>query len=240
MHEAPVPAKPETLRRLTLLIAVASSRDVAALHPFGLLLRAAQTLRRHTLLDCCCGQHRRCGVTPFWTAVASSTDVGLLLRAAQTLRRRTFWTAAASSTDVAASHPFDCCCEQQRCCGVTSFWIAVASSTDVAASHPLDCCCLQQRHCSTATAEWSYAVPVPVVEDIAAAHAVSYAALAPVGEYMAPAPAIAASKGYTFRRATGRCEHGLSPEFHREGVHWVFGRLVRLPRTACTTSPRRS
>ena len=45
----------------------------------------------------------------------------------------------------------------------------------------------------------------------------SYAAPAPVGEYMAPAPAIAASKGYTFCGATGRCEHGFSQELLREG-----------------------
>ena len=71
--------------------------------------------------------------------------------------------------------------------------------------------------------------PVPVVEDIAPAPAVSYAAFAPVGEYPARAPALAACHGYIFGRVNGRCVHGLSPEFHREGVHWVLGRLVRLP-----------
>ena len=79
-----------------------------------------------------------------------------------------------------------------------------------------------------------------------ASPAVSFVAPAPVDEYKAPAPAITASKGCTFCRATGRCKNGLSPEFHREGAHLVFGRLVRLPharrvaplRLACTTSSR--
>ena len=58
------------------------------------------------------------------------------------------------------------------------------------------------------------AAPVTVVEDFAPAPAVFYAAPALVGEYMAPTPAIAVCEGCTFCRATGRCEHGLSPEFH--------------------------
>ena len=53
------------LRRHTLFTAVASSRDVAASHPF----------------DCGCEQQGRCGVAPF----------SLLLRAAETLRRHTFF-----------------------------------------------------------------------------------------------------------------------------------------------------
>ena len=54
-----------------------------------------------------------------------------------------------------------------------------------------------------------------IVENIAPALAACYAP-APVDEYMAPASTIAARQRYTFCHATGRCEHGLSPEFHRE------------------------
>ena len=105
--------------------------------------------------------------------------------------------------------------------------------------------CLRQRctqhlrqMCYIALAPVVGAAPIPVVEDIAPTHVVSNAAPAPVGEYTAPGPVIAARKGYTLRRANGRYEHGLSPDFHREGVHWAFGRLVRCPtlRLACTTS----
>ena len=62
-------------------------------HVVELLLRAAGTLRRHDSL----------------TAVASSRDVA----ASRGL------TAVACSRDVAASRNFNCCCEQQRRCGVT-------------------------------------------------------------------------------------------------------------------------
>ena len=53
-----------------------------------------------------------------------------------TFRRHDLVIADASSRDVAASRPFNCCCEQQGRCGVTWF----------------NCCCEQQRRCGVMTA----------------------------------------------------------------------------------------
>ena len=90
--------------------------------------------------------------------------------------------------------------------GARSLLTAVVSSGDVAASHPFKCCCVQRRHCTVfvfvvlarvveyITPAAFYAAPVPVVEYIVTAPAVSYLFLTHVDNYIAPrAPCVAPS-----------------------------------------------
>ena len=87
-------------------------------------------------------------------------------------------TAVASSRDVTASHPFDCCFEQQRRCGVTPLLTAVASSRDIAA---------QRRLRGVHRTSSVHSTPASGVEYIAPA--ASHVTRAPVVEYLIPAPA---------------------------------------------------
>ena len=116
---------------------------------------------------------RQC-VTNFWPRprVFGSAQPLMMTSGAHLL------TAVASSRDVTASHPFDCCFEQQRRCGVTHLLTAVACSRDIAAQ--------QQLHGVHRTSS-VHSTPASGVEYIAPA--ASHVTRAPVVECLVPAPA---------------------------------------------------
>ena len=183
------------MRRHTLLTAVASSRDVAGVTQFYLLLRAAEHSDGH-------------------------------VNGASTGSRVPAPVVEYIAVSYVALAPVD-------------EYMAPAPSRDAALALVVVCISPVLVGC---------AAPASVVENIAPAPRVSHVAPAPVGEYMAPAASIAASKDTYFFRASGLCGHELSLGVHREGAHWVFGRLVRLPHArrvallglASSTSSRRS
>ena len=162
-HLAPVPAKPETLRRHTFLTAVASSRDVAASHPF----------------NCCCEQQRRlfrvAEILQHSDGQVGGASTSRVVPRSSFSRRGVHRTSSRSVLRCSCVRGcVHCACSVLRC-SCASRWVLRTSSV------PLCFCASGGVHRTSSV--WSI-VPAP---------AVSYAAPARVDECLAPAPALYAA-----------------------------------------------
>ena len=189
------------------------ARDVAAPHPFKLLLRAAETLRHSD--GHVGGQHQP-------SAEHASGGV-------QRASTRRILRSSCARRGVHHS--------VLRCFPPVDENIAPAPAAHAVHAHRhlslwtsrqlLQYLTLLLRPWMSTPSPVGYAAPVPVVDYIAFAGTLHLHLSVSTWRLRQRSPR---TKGTHFVDATGRCEHGLSPEFHREDAHRVV--LLRL---ACTT-----